>query len=43
MIELKTPDEIDAMRAVGIVVADALSAVRAAATPTAVASWPTAG
>ena len=31
MIELKTPDEIDAMRAAGIVVADALSAVKAEA------------
>ena len=31
MIELKTPDEIDAIRAAGIVVADALSAVKAEA------------
>ena len=31
MIELKTPDEIDAMRAAGIVVADTLSAVKAEA------------
>ncbi len=31
MIELKTPDEIEAMRAAGIVVADALAAVRAEA------------
>ena len=31
MIEFKTPDEIDAMRAAGIVVADALAAVRAEA------------
>ena len=31
MIELKTPDEVDAIRAAGIVVADALSAVKAEA------------
>ena len=33
MIELRTPGELDAMRAAGAVVADMLAAVRAAATP----------
>ena len=33
MIELRTPGELDAMRAAGAVVADMLAAVRAAAAP----------
>ena len=33
MIELRTPGELDAMRAAGAVVADMLSAVRSAAAP----------
>jgi methionyl aminopeptidase len=33
VIELRTPGELDAMRAAGAVVADMLSAVRAAAVP----------
>jgi methionyl aminopeptidase len=33
LIELRTPGELDAMRAAGAVVADMLAAVRAAAAP----------